>query len=103
MSPEGELGSRDRKLREPASMLGPPRMHEVRRVEVADLAGDVAGVGRGVESGDVVDGRLARDQVLPERLFADPIGGDDAQPCNNYAPGVPHQTVPPKGAPVKVG
>jgi hypothetical protein len=100
---ERKLCCGDRKLGEATTVLSPARVHEVLRVEVADLARYVAWVGSGVEGGDVVDGGLAGDEVAPEGFLADPIGGDDAQPCNNYAPGVLHQTVPPKGASVKVG
>src|SRR5690242_1400874 len=84
---QGKLCCGDRKLREPAPVLSPTRVHEV----------------LGVEGGDVVDRGLAGDEIAPEGFLADPIGGDDAQPSNNYTPGVLHQTVPPKGASVKVG
>src|SRR5512134_1633562 len=46
-------------LRESPHHLRLACRHERLRVEVADLPGHLAGVGRGVEGGDVVDGRLA--------------------------------------------
>jgi hypothetical protein len=42
---QGEFCRGDRKLGETASMLCPSDVHKRRRVEVADLAGNLAGVG----------------------------------------------------------
>src|SRR4026209_2551637 len=51
-------------------------------------------VGRRIESGDVVDARFTGDEVLPESVLTDAVGGDDTQPGNDYTTWVLHLPVP---------
>src|SRR5262245_27496387 len=81
------------KLRESSLRSCPARGHERLRVEVANLAGDVAGVGHGIEGGDVVDARFAGNEVLPESVLTDPVGSNDTQPGNDYTTWVLHLPV----------
>src|SRR5262249_34561627 len=48
-------------------------------VEVLDLAGDADRVVGGVERADRADPAVALDARPPERVLADPVGGDHAQ------------------------
>ena len=48
-------------------------------VEVLDLTGDLAGKGAGIELGDAVDTRAAREQIGPGRLHRVAHGTDAAQ------------------------
>src|SRR3990170_6339606 len=78
-------------------------MHKVRRIEIANFRGDLTGVGRSVERGDVVYRGFAGDEVFPEGILADAVGGDDSQPRDHDPTGVSISHMPPKGSIVKAG
>ena len=72
-------------------------MHKRLRVEVADFSRYVAGIRGGIKGADVVDAGFAGDEVLPESVLTDAVGGDDTQPGNDYTTWVLHLPVPLSG------
>src|SRR5713226_7701883 len=63
---ERELCRGNSELRKAPTMLGAPRMHELLWSKVLDLGGDLTGKWRGIERGDVVDCRVAGNEVAPK-------------------------------------
>jgi hypothetical protein len=53
-------------------------LDELEGIEVADLAGDLAGIGRDVERGDAINAALAGEQRLPDRVGRVADGTDQA-------------------------
>src|SRR3989442_11359168 len=81
--PYRKLCCSDGELGEAPAVFCAPRVHELLGPEVLDLGGDLAGVGRRIEGGDVVDGGLPGDEVLPEEVLPDAVRGDDAESGNH--------------------
>src|SRR4030095_6512444 len=94
---KGESGGGYCKLRESSHRSCPARGHERLLVEVANLAANVAGTGDVMYGGDVVDARFAGNEVLPESVLTDPVGGNDTQPGNDHTTWVLHLPVPLSG------
>jgi hypothetical protein len=69
-------------------MFGSPRVHEEFWPEVTHLGSNFARVLGRVETRDIVDGRLAGEEILPEEIFADPVRSDHAEPSDHYTSSV---------------
>src|SRR5260370_17644199 len=61
-------------------------LDELEGIEVADLAGNLAGEGGGVELGDAVDTALAREQALPHCVGGITHGAYQADAGNDHPP-----------------
>ena len=68
----GEIRGSQSKLDEPGDFLELFFLGPVERIKVADFPGDGAIEGGGIEMGDRADAALARQQILPDLIGADP-------------------------------
>src|SRR5208282_13045 len=72
------IGGGDGEVDEAAHLLYFFFLDEIEGIKVADLGGDLAGKGRGVEPGNASDATFASDQSLPPRAGGMAHGADQA-------------------------
>src|SRR5439155_4188751 len=91
---KGEPCSSDRELRESRHLLRLPRVHKIVRVKAFDLTSDPARVGGRVKGCNVVHPGVARDQILPEGVFADTDRRDYSKARDDHPTGGFHVRAP---------
>src|SRR5262249_8726355 len=77
-------GGGNRKPGKTPHMPRAPSSNEILRLEIPHFSGDLAWELRRVEGRDVIDRGLPRDEILPERIFPDSVGGDDAEASDHH-------------------